>query len=367
MGAGDFKKETFDKDELAALGEVAPQSAAADKAVQEEKKVEEKIEKKEPESKAEEKIVEEKPAETGQQVGPTAEEKAAAEKKGYRLETDEKGNQIFIDEDGEKIPPKRVKELWWQAKEGERIKEKLDLLKKLGPEEFFDLYPDEKPPGWTPPQREVKEVNPLDLQYSHPGHEYNGKTLREIAQIDPDYAMEVSKKYYADQQKKVNDERESKRRRHASDLDQSTREATEFASIVSSEKFGKDISTLTVVEAAQINDFIRDTYIWGVQNKKLNYSISDMWILKQRADATDTKTKQDKALKALEKENKAPVLSIGTGGGSAGLSGFEAYLAMSEENLTSAIGHIYNNKELRKFFKDAPEALRKKHPNLPWD
>jgi hypothetical protein len=64
-------------------------------------------------------------------------------------------------------------------------------------------------------------------------------------------------------------------------------------------------------------------------------------------------------------DRKGPA-SIDTGkGGEIKETGFEAYEKMTEEQLTAKIDAM-TDKETAKFFKDAPDSLRKKYPSIPW-
>lgn len=348
MATGEYHKETFDKDELAALGraeETAP-DAGKDEHEEEPKGPEPKEEPKETpkeEPKAEPK--------TEPKAEPTAEEKAAAEKQGLHVETDEKGHSYIVDEDGERIPPARWKEMYHAAKEGERTKEKLHLLKTLGPEKFYEVHPEERPADYVPPGQ---KVNPLDLTatYPQPNHPYQGLTLREIMRKDPDEGHNLLQNYEASQRTK-GDIRQK-------EIAETTAEANEFASIIAKELFSKDsLEALTTEEAQTINGMIAPTYQWGVENGKGKYRLADIWRLKNKADPV----KQEKAIKSLEA--KPAVKSIGSGGEAPAATGFEAYEAMSEDQLTDKIDDM-GEKELKKFFSKAPPSLRKKYPALPW-
>jgi len=353
MGAGDYKKDEFDKDELAALGEVAETAPVAEKT--------EPIEKEGPEPKEEPKEEStEEPKETPKEepkAEPTKEEIAAIETKGARFE-----DGHIIDEDGNKIPLKRFREIYFEAKEGERTKEKLHLLKTLGPDEYYRVHPDEKPADYRSPQQ---RINPLDLtvQRKVPNvpYQYEGMTLREVMQQDPDEGATLLEDWKAGQQQQVS----TKDR----EIEENAKEAAEFAEIVAREVFSKDLRSMTKEEAESedgkkmskaINDLIFEVYKWGAESGKHQYRLVDMWRLKNKADPV----KQEKALKSLEQ--KPVVKSIGSGGGSVGQTGFEAYEAMSEDELTTKLDGM-KDKELKEFYKKAPASLRKKYPSIPWD
>ncbi len=337
MGA--YKEEEFTPEERAALGEAEPAAPVAEKAEPIEKGPEPKAE----EKPAEDKSAEEKPAE----AEPTKEEQAAIDKKGARFE-----DGYVIDEDGAKIPLERFRKIYYEAQEGIRTKEKLHLLKTLGPEKFYEVHPEEKPDDYVPLGQ---KVNPLDMRatYPQPDHPYQGLTLREIMKQDPEEGTNLLRNYEIVQRGKG----DTRKR----EFEETAAEANEFASIVAKEMFSKDsLDALTLEEAETIKGLIDSTYQWGVTNGKQKYRLSDVWRLKNKADPV----KQEKALKSLEK--KPAVKSIGSGGGSAGLSGFEAYEAMTEDELTTTIDKM-PDKKAAEFFKKAPDSLRKKYPKIPWD
>lgn len=353
MGAGDFKQDEFSQEELAALGEAETTAPAAEKA--------EPATEKEPEPESEATGAPETKDNTETKTEqPNAEEKKEIEKTGARFE-----NGYVIDEDGEKIPLKRFREVYREAKDGERAKERLAELKRLGPEQFYQTYPDVAPAGYAPPitQFDIRAVG-LIAQYDDPNHEFHGMTLGQIYALGTPEAKQEAARLYRSWEAPQREAVEARKRAEAKTAEQNAQEASEFAAIVASEKFGKqDVNTLTADEVRQICEFIKETYLWGVKNGKQNYSVADMWSLRNRTEAAVSREKQEKALKSLEQ--KHVVGSIGSGGGSADPGGFEAYAAMSEDQLTAAIDRM-KDRDAMKFFKDAPPSLRKKHPGLPW-
>ncbi len=347
---GVFHEEQFDKEELAALGEA--EGTVTDPVVKETVPKEGPEPKEEPKETPKEEPKEE--PKTEPKAEPTAEEQAAAKEQGFRVETDEKGHTYIIDEDGTKIPPKRFKEIYFEAQEGRRSTEKLKLLKELGPDEYYRVYPEEAPSTYRPPH---ERVDPLSLVAGRTNpavpYQYEGMTLRDIMKADPDEGARLLESWREGQKTEV----DTKTR----EIQETVAEADEFAAAVAKEIFNRDsLKALTPEEEKAINDLIPEVYKWGVDNGKSKYRLVDVWRLKNKADPV----KQEKALKSLEV--KPAVKSIGSGGGSAGLTGFEAYEAMSESELTDKIDAM-KDKELREFYKKAPQSLRKKYPSIPWD
>ncbi|MFH2076186.1 MAG: hypothetical protein ABIJ57_12710, partial [Pseudomonadota bacterium] len=270
-GVGDFQKETFDKDELTALGE-AEAAPAAEKAEPAPEKGPE------PEAEPEGEITPEVKPETEPKAEPTAEELAAAEDQGFRIETDEKGHTYIIDDDGTKIPPKRFREVYREAKEGERTKEKFDLFKKLGPEGYYQAYPDERPEG--PVREPQRETIPPDtdigaLIVKQPDGQYDGMTLREVYEIDPVFATNLQTEFLWQQKQEAT--------RQAGEMDQMRKEsATEietFAESVAQETFGKAAKGLSKDEEGRVAETIQAVLDFMNTTHRGGGNISDAYFL----------------------------------------------------------------------------------------
>lgn len=362
MAVGDFKEETFDKDELAALGEA--EVKAPDAAKDEPKKEEGP----EPEVKPEGEVAPEVKPEAEPKGELTPEQKAAAEEQGLEVVTDEKtGKKYVIDEDGARIPPTRFKEIFWKAKEGERTKEKLDLFKKLGPEGYYQVYPEEKPEG-TPAREPQREAIPPDadlgsLIVKHPNGQYDGMTLRDVFAVDPVFATRLQTEFLWNQKQASEKQRgEMDRVRQ-----ESATEIETFANDIAKEMFGKEATTLSKEEEPKIAETIQTVLDWMRKTHRGGGVIADAYflmnkegLLKGAANKAAAKT-----LKDLQ-DRKGPASIDTTHGGDVKETGFEAYEKMTEAQLTAKIDGM-NEKETRKFFKEAPKSLKAKYPGLPWD
>ena len=358
-GTGDFKEETFDKDELAALGEAETTATATvtDKTVQDKDKGPEPPEVTE---------VTEVTTETEQTVTPTAEEQAAAEDQGFRIETDEKGHTYIIDDDGTKIPPKRFREVYREAKEGERTKEKLDLFKKLGPQGYYQAFPDERPetPAQPEPRREIippgADIGALIVQ--QPNGPYDGMTLRDVYQQDPVFATNLQTDFLLKQR-----EAEDQRRGEAGRVrNEAATEIETFAESVAQETFGKAAKGLSKDEEAKIVGTIQTVLDWMHATHRGGGNISDAYFLMNKEGLLKGAANKAAAKTLKDLQERSGPASIDTGqGGEAKETGFEGVEKMTEEALTKKIDGM-NDKETAKFFKEAPDSLRKKYPSLPW-
>jgi len=351
MPVGDYHEETFDKDELAALGEaegtVAATTTETDTTAQDKDKG--------PDTLDDDKDKTDDTAKTE----PTDEEKAALENKGARFE-----DGFIIDEDGEKIPLKRFREVYREAKEGERTKEKLDLFKRLGSEGYYQVYPDEKPEGHAP----ARETAPPDtdigsLIVQQPDGTYDGMTLREVYDIDPIFANRLQTDYLWNQKQDAERQRGEAERLQR----EAATEIETFGNSIAKEMFGKEAAQLSKEEEPKIAETIQRVLDWMNKTHRGGGVIADGYflmnkegLLKKAAENAGKST-----LRSLQ-DRKGPA-SIDTGhGGELKETGFEAYEKMTEDQLTDKIDAM-PDKEMAKFFREAPKSLRAKHPKLPWD
>jgi hypothetical protein len=359
MGQGDYKEDTFTDEEKAALGE-AEAAPDAEKAEPEEKGPDTPDE-----SKGEETPKEE--AKTEPAAEPTAEEQAAAEDQGFRIETDEKGHTYIIDDDGTKIPPKRFREVYREAKEGERTKEKFDLFKKLGPEGYYQAFPDERPeaPPEPAPRREMippgTDIGALIVK--QPNGPYDGMTLRDVYQQDPVFATNLQTDFLLKQR-----EAEDQRRGEAGRVKQeAATEIETFAESVAQEVFGKSAKGLAKDEEAKVTDTIQQVIEWMHKTHRGGGNINDAYFLMNKEGLLKGAANKAAAKTIKDLQNRQGPASIDTGkGGEAKETGFEAMEKMTEEQLTAKIDKM-SDKDASKFFKTAPKALRAKYPGLPWD
>jgi hypothetical protein len=351
MGAGDFHKDDFSDEERAALGEVeedkgkvAPPEKAepeADTTVKTADPAEVKTEEKtEPEVKTE----------------PTEKEQAAMSAEGAKL-IEENGYQYILDKDGEKIPVARFKRVMSEKKVTEN---KLNLFKNLGADEYYKVYPDEKPEGYqakrepTPAAAE-EDFNSMVIT----GGKYDGQTIGEVAQIDPVSANLMVNNYLEGKKAAVVKE--------AQERDEFQRnfntEKNTFCLARAKELFNKE-KDFTPDEIQQINTVYQELANFMVGNKIAHYRMDDAYFIMNKDKIVKT-AKIDAAKAAINEATKKPVGSIGSGDSNAGVSGFEAYLAMTEDALAKSIDKM-SDKDQMKFYKDAPKSLRDKYPSLPW-
>jgi hypothetical protein len=367
MGAGDFVKEEFTKEELEALGET---SANVDetKPVEGAGKSPEELEaeaaakagtaKVDDPSKA---AIIEEPKEL------STEEKAVADQEGVKLVT-ENGKQYLVDDEGAKIPVERWRknfakthaEVDTAKKTAEEANRRLNLFKELGAEKYYDLYPDEKPANYAPPvkpeaaaEAPVEDFNTMIVN----GGKYNGWQLGDVAKEDP-IAASLMLNNYLEQNRSVK-EQESKRQ---ADFQQNfEQERNQFCFNRAKELFNKS-DNFTDAEKAQVVKVYEDLSKWMIANKKSHYNMEDAYALMNKDKIIESKV-AEASKAAIEKLTKPGAKSIGTVSTDGKPTGFESYLAMTEGQLEDAIDKM-TDKEFKAFLKDAPKELRDKHPGI---
>lgn len=356
MSTGDFKEDTFSDEEKAALGEAEVKDPASEKAELEEKGPE-------PEVKPEGEVLLDGEIESEHKEKTETEQQA--EEMGLEVVTDEKtGKQYIVDEDGARIPPKRFAEIYRKAKDGERTQEKLDLFKKLGPEGYYQAFPDERPPE---ARREApRETIPSDtdigsLIVKQPNGQYDGMTLRDVYAIDPVFATDLQTKFLWQQK-----EAEQERSNTASKIRQeAATEIETFAESVAQEVFGKTAKGLVEDEEAKITETIQAVLDFMHTTHRGGGNISDAYFLMNKEGLLKTAASKAAAATIKNLQDRKGPASINTAAGDAKDTGFEAMEKMTEEALNRKIDAM-NDKEVAEFFKAAPKALRAKYPGLPW-
>jgi hypothetical protein len=295
----------------------------------------------------------------------SAEEKTAAEDQGFRIETDEKGRQYIVDDDGTKIPPKRFTEVYREAKAGERTKEKFDLFKRLGPEAYYQAFPEEKPaeaaaqqPAEEIRQRSTPDVDTGGLVVQQPGGSYDGMTLREVFDVDPVFATRLQTEYLWQQRED--------QARQASEMtrlqSESKAEIETFAGNIAKELFDKEPASLSKDEELKIAKTIQDVLDFMKTTHRGGGFIHDAYQL-MTMDKKLSEARNKTAANVVDSLRKAPVGHIGGGPSQTAANDYEG---MTEGQLSETVGNMTDAEKVT-FYAKATPALRRKFPSWPWD
>ena len=253
----------------------------------------------------------------------------------------------------------RIDRLTWEKKEIER---KHNLLLRLGPQEYYKVYPDEAPADFRPQQPSQPAQRQIDIgAMVVKGGEYDGMTLREVYSIDPVTATNMQNDYLW-QQKAVEVQKVARANAEAQAVNG---QINDFIKGQAKELFNKeDVSSLSEAEQNKIAETLNTVADWMQKTKRGGGNLSDAFYLMQKEGILKTERAKgaEAALKAITKD---PVPSIGSMKGASDDDGFGKFMNMSDDQLADAIGDM-SEAETDKFFKTAPKALQKKHPSLPW-
>lgn len=327
---GDELKD-FTKDELVILGEKEPESETETE-TETVGAVEEKVETEEAGKEAESAPAEEKPV----------------------IEAEPKKDKVQA----------RIDELTAKSKTAE---EKLDLFKRLGPEGYYKLHPDEAPETKAEPKEpapvtdEIRDIRSNGIE----GGDYNGKTFGEVFDKDPRAAYRIDP-YYARKLDDHSREVESKKKSRFEKIrNEESDRIDRFAKSLSSELFQvDDIDKLDSEKSGQLESKINEVMDWMQKTGRLHYNIDDAYaLMTAQKKITDAKVSGAKtALKKLE----SSVKSIHTGGDEKVVSEYDRYFSMSNDKFMSTINRLPDDK-FNKLMKDAPKDLKQKFPQAAWD
>lgn len=335
---GEFHQDEFTPEEKVILGETPPEPPKA-----------------EPEPAPTEeppKETETPPAETEPKPDPEPDQKPEQK---FKIDGD-----AIVYEDGERIPVDRFAKVYKQAKDGERLAEKHNLLKQLGQEEYFRLYPDEAPQGWKPkgadPQPEQVENDPFNMTVH--GGPYNGMTLREVWDIDSKEGFRLYDKWKDEQVEQRTAAREKEGKLKAD----TERELTAFAAERARELFDKAPDAMTDAERKQVSDSIASTIEWMKSTGRGGGVMADAWRLMNYESAL-AKARESATKGTIDALKKPVVGSIDTGKGTPPESSYGKYAGMTRDQLAREVDAMTVS-EFAKFHKEAPEAVRRKFPDL---
>jgi hypothetical protein len=295
------------------------------------------------------------------------EQQKQAEEMGLEVVTDEKsGKQYIVDEDGARIPPQRFSKIYRDAKEGERTKDKLDLFKKLGPDGYYQAYPDERPaaPLREEPRRDVipagTDIGALIVK--QPNGPYDGMTLRDVYQQDPVFATNLQTDFLL-KQREVEDQRKGEAGRVKQEA---ATEIETFAESVSQEVFGKSARGLSKDEEAKITGTIQQVIDWMHQTHRGGGNINDAYFLMNKEGLLKGAANKAAAKTLKDLQGRKGPASIDTGsGGEVKETGFEAVEKMTATQLENYIDGL-DEKATTRFLTKAPKSLRAKLPSMPW-
>jgi len=305
----------------------------------------------------------------------TEDEKKEIEKDGFKIETDKKGRTYVTDSEGTKIPETRFGKIYREGKEAkslreenEELKTKQTLFKKLGPDQYYKMHPEEAPEGYQPKQAPAQStaVLPIDdpriLEMKVNGGLYDGMTLNDVLDTNRDHGLKIYSKYVVTASEAIS------RQRDAQTKTQTEQEnaVKSFGANRAKELFGlEDTSKMTPEQTTQITKIGQEVINWQVLNDKLHMDWEDAYRLMNH-DKLIKAAEERGASKTFKELQKAGPGSINTGsGGGAKPSEWDEIARMDDQALGKHIDSL-DDAKMQKFLKEAPASIRAKHPGICW-
>ena len=309
----------------------------------------------------------EKPADSKEPEEQEPEKKPGTEQEQATSEPEKKPDaQETEEEQEEKKDPvqKRIDKLTWEKNEANR---KIQLLKELGHQKYFEIYPDEAPAGYQPPQKAQPKPEPQhapasmeqvgEMVVQVPGR-YQGMTLNEVFEVDKAAGTILLNQYIAYENQVVQAERAKQTEAQQKQL--AVREVTNFCSARAIELYDKDLSEATDEETAEVAKVLQGVIDWQKKTKQLNLTVEQAYY---RMRNEEKRSKEQQAKQTLEKVQTPAVGSVGTKKVAGGELGYEALMTMSKDQLTDHIDSMPRAK-FKEFMKDPNNPLRKKYPDM---
>jgi hypothetical protein len=367
MGTGDFAKEKFSKEELDALGE-APEAVGSSEDDGAGEIHEEQVSDDSAKEVSSETGNEEKSARL------TTEEKEVAQNEGVKL-IEENGRQYLVDDEGAKIPVERWRKNYARTqadirtalRSAEETNRKLNLLKELGEQRFYEIYPDEMPAGYQPSNahgdRSDRSGRPaLAGDFSNmtvEGGKYDGRLLGDVAREDPLAANLILNNYLETAGAQIS--REAGQR---DEFDRSFAEERDRFCLNRAKELFNKTDNFTDGEKAKIAAVYEELSRWMIAGGVPHYNMEHAWFLMNK-DRIIQSARATAAEAAVKKAIEPGVKSIGSKSESGRATDYDSYLTMTEDALADAIDGMSDARQKR-FYKEAPQELRNKYPALPW-
>jgi len=280
------------------------------------------------------------------------ETKQTTESEEEKTEEEQKAEEI--EEKENLIPQSRLDQMRREKGDMER---KHDLLKR-SPEEYYQLYPDEKPEE----EEKVETVSKQEIwNMVVKGGTYDGKTLAEVHEVDALYAIDL----YNDYRDELRGKQLEEKGKADKIREESEKEINAFSGRLSKETFNKEPDALSEEESKKIETEIGSIIDWMEKTGRGAGNIEDAYFLMNKDKIlADTQGKSIQAIVQAMQSSK--VTSISNKEDRGVKTGYESDLNLTRDQLASKIDNM-GDTEAEKYFKNAPAELKNKFPDLAWD
>jgi hypothetical protein len=308
--------------------------------------------------------------ESAEGTGETQETESTTEGEGTEAESEteqtteaEGAEETTATEEAGTVPQDRFDKVYGESKESQR---KLDLMTRLGREEYYKVYPDEKPHGaddlarMGPKYDRVTRFSDAQSMVIE-GGQYAGMTLGEVYKTDPMAAQDMYLDY-RDDQRSASDKRATDASVQKTAVET---ELTDFSAGIAKEMFEKESDALSTEEGTKVDGVVQTVIDWMEKSGRFNYKLEDAYLIMNKDDLlAGAKSDGAKALVAQLKAGSTPAIQANKG--SAGRpSGYAAYESMDRNELASKIESM-TDAQFTTFSKDAPQSIKDKFSEIPW-
>lgn len=275
--------------------------------------------------------------------------------------------KYLVYEDGTRIPLTRFGKVYKDSQEAAR---RLELIKEIGPEEYFKIYPDEAPQGGTENQGGGQEQpNPGQENAGDPmmglgdsaitGGYYDGWTLNQVFEVDATAATLLLMNHLNGIQTQADAERAAVERYNQ----EAETEATQLSNTLAQEIGGKDYATLKPEDQKKVDTEVLATVEWMKRENKTHFNLADAYYLKNRDDILK-KARMAGAKETIASITRPTVPSIKVGTGTPQPAG-SAFDDMGDDELAATIDAM-SERQYGAFLRNASATLRQRLPDLPW-
>ena len=236
------------------------------------------------------------------------------------------------------------------------LEERNQLLLKYGRDKYFELFPEDRPQEEQPRQQTETPGDIRNMVVN--GGDYHGMTLNEVMQRDPATGTAMINEYY----RGLDEQRRATERAQAENNATAERMINDYVAEQVKALGVSSAEELTDDQRATVDKMVDDAVSLIEQHPSL--SMQQAHILLNHDDML-SKARESGAKGAINHLTQGTVKTVSSGGDEPP-TGYEAYMGMSSEKLGRVISNM-TDAQAAKFLKEAPAALRKKHPNAPWD
>lgn len=289
----------------------------------------------------------------------------------------EGGEKPAVDDDSKRDTnaEKRINELYGKNKEFE---ERLELL-KTDPEAYYQKFPDERPQS----KEKTIDVTPKAPDPNDPfsilikGGDFDGKTFREVYELDPDAAWQIAKnaeeeRLYYRLENQIEYERRQEKDRQAQEAatieERVKKDTANFLDTRAQELFEKPIDDLSEDDRGKVENVLQSVIDWQTEQANQGNFITNLDHAYKIMNFNDLVAKANgKAAKSMvNKARSAEAPSAHHSSSDNSGKDTSSYMEMGSKELAAVINDM-SEAEQDKFYADAPEELKAKHPSLPWD